>query len=48
MTAIVYSFIRTTTRESDLAVITVFSLAGAVLSLAFIHFGFDLGIGIPG
>jgi hypothetical protein len=47
MTAIVYSFIRASTRVSEFAVITAFSLTGVVLSLAFVHFGFDLGTGIP-
>ena len=48
MTAIVYEFVRATTRESDLALITALSLAGIVLSLALVHFGFDLGTGFPG
>ena len=48
MTAIVYGFVRATTREPYLTVITALSLAGLVLSLAAIHFGFDLGTGIPG
>jgi len=49
----VYRFVRPSapTSEagaSDFAVVIAISLAGAVLSLAFIHFGFDLGTGIPG
>jgi len=48
MTAILYSFVRATARDSDLPVITAFSLAGLVLSLAFVHFGLDLGTAIPG
>ena len=48
MTAIVYAFVRATTRESDLALITAFSLSGLVLSLPFAHFGFDLWTGITG
>jgi hypothetical protein len=48
MTAIVYSFVRAASRDSDLTVIAAFSLAGLVLSLAFVHFGFDLGTAIPG
>jgi hypothetical protein len=48
MTAIVYSFVRATTRESDLAMITAFSLAGVALSLALVHFGLNLGDGVPG
>lgn len=51
MTAIVYSFIRATTRESDLssaALITAFSLGGLVLTLALVHFGIDVGAGIQG
>ncbi len=48
MTAIVYSFVRAATRESDLALVTAFSLAGVVLTLALIHFGIDVGDGIPG
>ena len=46
MTAIVLSFIRSATRESDLAVVTAASLAGVLLSLVF--FGPDLGTNIPG
>lgn len=51
MTAIVYSFVRSTTRESDLpdlALITAFSLAGMVLTLALVYFGIDVGAGIQG
>jgi hypothetical protein len=53
MTAIVYRFVRPSSRASnlgvsDFAVVTCFSLVGLVLSLAFVHFGFDLGTGIPG
>jgi hypothetical protein len=52
MTAIVYKFVRSAPASdvgvSDFAVVTAFSLAGLVLSLAFVHFGFDLGTGIPG
>ena len=48
MTSIVYSFVRATARESDLALVTAFSLAGVVLSLAAVHFGFDLGTVIAG
>ena len=52
MTAIVYKFVRPSApasdRVSDFAVVTVFSLAGAVTSLALVHFGLDLGAGIPG
>lgn len=46
MTAIVYGFVRATARESDLAVITAFSVAGIVLTLASVHFGLDVGTGI--
>ena len=49
MTAIVLSFIRTTTRESylgDHVLISTFSLGGIVLTLALIHFGLDVGSGI--
>ena len=48
MTAIVLSFIRSATRESDLAVVTAASLAGVLLSLVLIFFGPDLGTNIPG
>jgi hypothetical protein len=48
MTAIVYGFVRATARDSDLAEIAAFSLAGLVLSLALVHFGFDLGTVVPG
>jgi hypothetical protein len=53
MTAIVYRFVRPSAPASnlgvsDFAVVTCFSLAGLVLSLAFVHFGLDLGTGIPG
>jgi len=47
MTAIVNSFARAITGDFDLPVIVAFSLAGLVLSLAFVHFGFDLGTAIP-
>ena len=53
MSAIVYRFVRPSSRASNVgvsefAVVTAFSLAGMVLSLAFVHFGLDLGTGIPG
>jgi hypothetical protein len=51
MTAIVYSFVRATTRDadlSDLALVTAFSLGGMVLTLALVYFGVDVGAGIPG
>ncbi len=53
MTAIVYKFVRpaapvSNVGVSDFAVVTCFSLVGLVISLALVHFGFDLGIGIPG
>ncbi len=48
MTAIVYSFVRATTRESDLAIVAAFSLAGVVLTLALLHFGLDMGSSISG
>ena len=47
MTAIVYSFIRPSARVSDFAVVTAFSLAGLVLTLALVHFGLDICAGIP-
>ncbi|MGJ4939182.1 hypothetical protein ACQR1W_01295 [Bradyrhizobium sp. HKCCYLS1011] len=48
MTAIGYSLVGETTRESELAIILAFSLAGLVLSLACVYFGFDFGTSIPG
>ncbi len=48
MTAIAYSFVRSTTRVSDLAAVTAFSLGGIVLTLALVHFGLDVGAGIAG
>lgn len=48
MTAIGYSLVGETTRESELAIIFAFSLAGLVLSLACACFGFDVGTSIPG
>lgn len=48
MTAIVYSFVRSSARVSDLALLTAFSLGGLVLTLALAHFGLDVGAGIPG
>jgi hypothetical protein len=48
MTAIVYRFVRSAAHESDLALISAFCLTGVVLSVAFVHFGFDLAAGIPG
>jgi hypothetical protein len=47
MTAIVYSLIRSTTRESEIAVLTAVSLAAVLLSLALVFFGPDLGTYIP-
>jgi hypothetical protein len=46
MTAIVYGFVRATTRESNLVVITAFCIAGIVLTLASAHFGLDVDRGI--
>jgi hypothetical protein len=46
MTAIVYGFVSSATRESDLAIMTVFSLTGVVLSLVLVHLGLDLGAAI--
>jgi hypothetical protein len=48
MTAIVYSLVRSSTRVSDFALVTAFSLGGIVLTLTLIHFGLDLGVGIAG
>lgn len=52
MKAIVYKFVRPAPASklgvSDFAVVTRFSLAGLVLSLAVAHLGFDLGAGFPG
>ena len=54
MTAIVYRFVRPFSRTSnlgvsDFGVVTCFSLVGLVPSIfAFVHFGLDLGTGIPG
>ncbi|CCE05077.1 conserved hypothetical protein [Bradyrhizobium sp. STM 3843] len=48
MTAIGYSLVGETTRESEIAIILAFSLAGLVLSLALTCFGFDVGTSIPG
>jgi hypothetical protein len=48
MVAILYSFVRAANRDSDLTLIAAFGLAGLVLSLAFIHFGFALGTIILG
>jgi hypothetical protein len=48
MTAIVYSFVRASTRVSDLALLTAFSLGGVVLTLALAHFGLDISPSIPG
>jgi hypothetical protein len=46
MTAIVYGFVRATTRESDFVVIAAFSLAGIVLTLAAAQLGLDVGTAI--
>ena len=48
MTAIVYSFVRSSARVSDLALLTAFSLGGLVLTLALAHFGLDVGAGLAG
>jgi hypothetical protein len=48
MTAIVYSFIRSANRQSDLAVLAAVSLAGVLLSIALVFYGPDLGTYIPG
>lgn len=48
MSTIIYSFVRRSTRVSDFAVVAAFSLAGMVLTLTLVHFGLDLGTGIPG
>ncbi|HLG81458.1 MAG TPA: hypothetical protein VKY22_10605 [Bradyrhizobium sp.] len=48
MTAIVFSFVRSSGRVSDLALLTAFSLGGLVLALALLHFGVDPGAGISG
>ncbi len=48
MTAIVYSFVRSSARVSDLALLTAVSLGGLVLTLALAHFGLDVGASIPG
>ncbi|HZR86070.1 MAG TPA: hypothetical protein VFB02_04660 [Bradyrhizobium sp.] len=47
MTAIVYSFVRSSTRVSDLALLTAFSLGGLVFTLALVHFGLDVCATIP-
>jgi hypothetical protein len=48
MTAIVYSFIPPSARVSDLALLTVVSLGGLVLTLVLARLGLDVGAGIPG